>query len=193
MIEFITGTVVEIQEDFVVVKCGGIGYGITASATTISRIKSGETIKISTYLNVKDDSLSLFGFYNKREKDVFLRLITVSGIGPKMAITVLSGFEVDEFVSIVINGEADRLCTIKGVGKKTAQRIVLELKDTLTKEYNGVVQATPQVFNSFAQDAISALMGMGFSRQEAEMAVSRVQAGAYKSAEEIIIAALKGE
>ncbi len=190
MIEYLVGTITDITENFVTVESGGIGYGVTVSATTLSHIKSGENVKIYTHLSVKEDGMSLFGFFSRQEKDIFLRLITISGIGPKMAITILSGINVDEFISVVASGDHMRLCTIKGVGKKTAERIVLELKDKLAKEYDAV--GSEVVFtNSMAEDAVLALMSMGFSRQEATAAVNKV-ATQDLNTEDIVLAALKG-
>lgn len=192
MIEYLIGTIADITENFVIIESGGIGYGITVSATTLSHIKNGEKAKIYTYLSIKEDGVSLFGFYSKQEKDIFLHLIAVSGIGPKMAISILSGINVDEFIAVVASGDHMRLCSIKGVGKKTAERIVLELKDKLKKDYSKNVDVEFVPFSSYAEEAILALMSMGFSRQEATLAVSKVQCGSEMSTEQIVLAALKG-
>lgn len=192
MIDFIKGVVVETGENNVVIEAGGIGYGLLASNNTVSRLKTGTSALVYTFLTIREDGVTLFGFYSKQEKAMFLRLITVSGIGPKMAISILSGIGVDELAALIASGDYGRLCSIKGVGKKTAERIVLELKDSLAKEFGkSEFVAVAGGDAKMTEEAILALMSMGFSKQEASSAVSNCGAKDLKSVEEIIIAALK--
>ncbi|MCL2675750.1 MAG: Holliday junction branch migration protein RuvA [Firmicutes bacterium] len=191
MIDYIKGKVVEIGENHVTVETNGIGYGLVVSANTTAKLKMGSEAHIYTFLSVREDGVSLFGFYSKQEKAMFSRLLTVSGIGPKMAVAILSGIGVDELAAVIAGGDFTRLTGIKGVGKKTAERLVLELKDNLAKEFGSIGLAGGVAASKVSEDAVLALMSMGFSKQEATAAVTNAGAGDRTSVEEIVIAALK--
>lgn len=192
MIDYIKGTIAETGENSVVIEANGIGYGLIVSAATISRMSIGAQETLYTHMSVREDGVSLFGFYSKHEKAMFSRLITVSGIGPKMAVTILGGIGVDDLAALIAGGDYGRLCSIKGVGKKTAERIVLELKDSLVKEFGKPEFAGDNLDGmKKAEEAILALMSMGFSKQEASLAVSGCGVKDLASVEEIILAALK--
>ena len=133
MIAFITGTIEEKSENGVVINCNGMGYEVQTSTATLSSLPLvGEECKIYTYLQVKEDGISLFGFTTVDERELFYKLISVSGVGPKMAITVLSGMNISDLIVSILKEDTTALSRIKGLGKKTAERICLELKDKLT-------------------------------------------------------------
>lgn len=188
MIGFITGTVVDVSENCILLECGGIGYEVNVSAYTVhDKGKTGENVRIYTYLAVKEDGISLYGFYSPAEKAMFMRLISISGIGPKLAISILSGISLDALSLAISTGDAKSLSKIKGVGKKTAERIALELKDKVMAEIGETdfVAAAPA-----DNDAVIALMSMGFSKQEAAAALGKVNTEGL-TVEQIVLAALK--
>lgn len=194
MYNYIKGNITEVSENFIVVECGGIGYEIFASLYSIdefNKIKSD--VKVYTYLNVKEDEMSLYGFFSKSEKAMFLRLISISGIGPKLALSVLSGVSVSALANSIACGDLASLNKIKGIGKKTAERIVLELKDKISAEFDVKLLegGTAFAISSADEDAVIALMSLGYTKQEATIGVAKVQKEGM-STEQIIMQALKG-
>ena len=180
MYSFITGTIEEKNENIVVINNNGIGYEILASLTTINLLPNvGEDAKIYTYLHVREDVMQLFGFYNKTEKDVFLSLISVSGIGAKTAIQMLSYISAPELVNAIIFGDVKLIASIKGIGKKTAERILLELKNNIN-QLNGItLENYSEVPNSYANEtaideAVGLLVGMGLTKMDASKIVNKV-------------------
>ena len=180
MYSFITGTIEEKLENIVVINNNGIGYEVFASANTISALPNiGEDAKIYTYLHVREDAMQLFGFINKQEKDVFLSLISVSGIGAKTAIQMLSYISAPELVNAIIFGDIKLIASIKGIGKKTAERILLELKNSINA-LNGITlenyaDVTTNTNNdSKTNEAINVLVNMGLTKMEATKIVQRV-------------------
>lgn len=191
MFSFISGRVVEIGDNKIVLENNGIGYEITASNDTISKCQNKSDVQLYIYMSVKEDGISLFGFYDKIEKEMFLRLITVTGIGPKLASNILSSIASQQLALKIASGDIGALSKIKGVGKKTAERIVVELKDKIAVEESADIQiqdaaALPDNVN----DAIFALMSLGMTKAEAVRAVNKVS-DKTKSAEEILAEALK--
>ena len=132
MIYQVSGNLIAKHKDFVVIEVSGIGFKITSTTNTINTIKLEQKILLHTYLNVREDALDLYGFYSTLEREVFLLLIGISGIGPKLAITILSGILPDELKDKIISGDIGSLTSIPGVGSKTAKRIIVELKDKYT-------------------------------------------------------------
>lgn len=192
MYNYIKGRITEADENSIVVECGGIGYELNVSANAASELsgKDGE-IKIYCYLCVREDDMSLFGFASKQEKSMFLKLISVSGVGPKLALTVLGGMTADRFAAAVVRSDTVALSKIKGVGKKTAERIALELKDKVSKEYDVEADVeAPAAVVSVNEDAVMALMTLGYTRQEAADAVGRVQTDGM-TLEQLIFTAIK--
>ncbi|HEY8419206.1 MAG TPA: Holliday junction branch migration protein RuvA [Clostridia bacterium] len=192
MFSFISGRVVEIGENRIVLENNGIGYEITASNDTLSKCQDKTEVQLFIYMSVKEDGITLFGFFDKTEKEMFLRLITVTGIGPKLASNILSGISSQQLALKIAAGDAGALSKIKGVGKKTAERIVLELKDKIALEGQS---AELEIVDSAAlpdniNDAIFALMSLGMTKAEAVRAVNKVN-DKTKSAEEILAEALK--
>ena len=190
MINYIQGKVVQIEENLLVVENNGIGYEIFVSSHTANSISFvNEEIKILTYLQVKEDGIALFGFISKEEKDMFLKLIEVSGIGPKMAIGILSGISLSELSVAIFRQDIKMLCTIKGLGKKTAERLLVELKDKVEP-----VQETAQESNinsSYVDEATQALVSLGVGKNEAYR-LAKENAENCSSVEEIITKVLRG-
>lgn len=192
MFNFISGRIVDIEESKVVLENNGIGYDIFVTSETISKCQNKDRVQLYIYMSVKEDGISLFGFYDKSEKQMFLRLITVSGIGPKLAASILSGISSQKLALIIASGDTASLNKIKGVGKKTAERIVLELKDKIAAEESSLSLDTDKIAepSDNVNDAIFALMSLGMTKAEAMSAVSKV-ADKTKSAEQILAEALK--
>ena len=189
MFDYISGKVAAVSENKVVIDCGGVGFALTASAFACAEAGRKQEIKMPVYLAVRDDALELFGFSGNAERDLFLLLIGVSGVGPKLAVAVLSGMAADRLTSAIASGNAAALSTIKGVGKKTAERIVLELKGKVAPSAGDdgtVVAVTEQV----DEKSVLALMGLGYDRKEAEAAVKKVSKPDM-STEDIVLAALR--
>lgn len=196
MIGHLRGVVIEKHPNQVVLETGGVGYEVQIPISTFTSLPDkGATVALRIYTHVREDTLQLFGFVTLEEKVVFERLISVSGIGPKLAITVLSGLATAELVAAIRTGDVARLVRIPGVGKKTAERIVLELKDKLTGlEVDGKPAATTDASASFSaleRDVLSALQNLGCSRAAAEEAVRKTkERGAPESFEPFFRAAL---
>ena len=177
MYYYIQGELVLTEPNFAVIDAGGVGYGINISGTTLGRLaalKHGEKAKLYTYLAVKDDAMDLYGFYSTEELAVFKMLISVSGVGAKSAIAVLTLLSPEKFALAVASSDTKSIAKTPGVGPKTAARIVLELKDKIAKEIS-VSNETPDDFSAMdtafaggvAEEAQNALMVLGYSRSEA--------------------------
>ncbi|WP_130806753.1 Holliday junction branch migration protein RuvA [Senegalia massiliensis] len=174
MYRYIKGIIEEISEDFIVIDNSGIGYKIHTSVNTIKDIKIGEEVKIYTYLNVREDDMSLYGFGMKTELELFLKLISVSKIGPKVGLGILSALSVDQIKYAIINEDANKLSEAPGVGKKTANRMILELKDKI-KDYNiENVEMSNLNVNSNYDESIDALVALGYTKYEASNVISRI-------------------
>ena len=191
MYSFITGNIVSENTNELVIENNGIGYLIFASSTTIIKLQQMPApVKVFTYLYVKEDEMSLYGFYSQEEKDMFMKLISVSGVGAKTAIQILSGASVQTLSVSIASGDTASFSKIKGIGKKTAERIVLELKDKVTTlgalTSSDVIEP---VFSTTAeQEAETALISLGFTKSEAHRVVKSV--GHKDKAEDIIREAL---
>lgn len=195
MIGYIKGEVAEIFGNTLVLENNSIGYQITVSNSTIVRInQAGRFVKIFTYMNVRDDGICLFGFFTKEEKDMFLKLITISGVGPKAAISILSGIEIGALAVAILSGDVKALSKVKGIGKKTAERIILELKESIDVETASLLSGdeitTAEGEDKDIVDAVSALRALGISNQDALKAVKFARTQADKI-EEIIAIALR--
>lgn len=188
MLDFICGEVVEIDGDKIVVENNGIGYSLTVSTNAARNFKVGEKSQLFTYLQVKQDGLALFGFSSKEEKNMFLQLITVNGVGPKMAITILGGIKIMDLAVAIINQDTRTLSSIKGLGKKTSERIVLELKEKMS-EYE--IKAMGNVKTDVGDEAVSVLRTLGISEYNASRKVKDAIESGAKTTEEILSHALK--
>ncbi len=181
----ISGKVIYCGEGRLVVECGGVGYDLAVSTSTLIKLGNiGQQVTVYTYLQVQEDALRLFGFNSREEKAMFENLLTVSGVGPKLAIQILSGQELGQLVASIVNADVKAIASSKGVGKKTAERIVLELQGKLNAD--GALEsilganATPVATSGDAitRDAVEALMSFGISRSQAEQAVAKVRGNA---------------
>lgn len=198
MYSYIKGTLEEIGEGMIVVDNHGIGYQIQTTANIVDYLPSiGEEIKIYTYLHVKEDVMSLFGFLTRDDLKVFQLLLGVNGIGPKGALAILSVMSTDDLRFAVIGGDSKAIAKAPGVGTKTAQRVILELKDKLNLEdvLEDKTENTASVPQSEAKtvknEAIQALVALGYSSSEALSAVSKVEISEDTDVEEVLKAALK--
>jgi Holliday junction DNA helicase RuvA len=197
MISFIKGILAEKNPTHIIVDVNGVGFGIFIPFSNFDKLgETGSEIKVFTHLNVKEDSLTLFGFLYLEELQLFQMLIEVSGIGPRTAIGILSGTTVNDFYSLVINKNYTRLTAIPGIGKKTAERLVLELYDKVSKS---MLKTPADIKNSVSNfelrsEAVQALCSLGFSRPIAEKSVANIlmaQSSPEISLEELIKQALK--
>ena len=175
MIGYIKGTVEEIYEDHILLDNGGVGYRIFVSSRFIRGIGYGDDLKVYTYFSVKEDSMTLFGFADRNELETYRLLLSVSGVGPKAAMNVLSFMSADEFRFAVLTADATRIAKTPGLGKKTAQKILLELKDKF--DYAEAIEETTGVSVSMESDAVSdaveALMALGYSGSDSLKAVKK--------------------
>lgn len=172
MIAFLKGNFVSKTPAVVYVDVNGVGYEVHISLNTYSKIQNLESGTLFTHLLIREDAHTLFGFFDASEKDIFLHLISVSGIGASTARVMLSYMKPEELIQAIIQGNARLLETIKGIGRKTAERIVLELKDKLGKVVTEVNISAPGG-NSLQTDALNALIALGINRQAAEQAVQK--------------------
>lgn len=191
MYEYIRGAVAEKGVNYAVIEAGGVGYRIYTNAFTVAKLKEPEA-KLFTHLHIREDEHTLYGFYTQEEKNMFLRLLNVSGIGPKVALSVLSAMTVNELAVAIITSNTKAFSHVQGVGNKTAQRIILELKEKIdSKEAADVLGGTGgETVHDASAEAVSALCALGYVRSEALEAVSQVCKLA-DTAEELILLALK--
>ena len=179
MIAHLRGTILEKHPNQIILEAAGVGYDIQIPISTFTALPDqGATAALRIYTHVREDALLLFGFATSEEKAVFERLISVSGIGPKLAITVLSGLPTPELIAAIRSSDLARLVRIPGVGKKTAERIVLELKDTLMS-VDAAGKPTPAMetgpaYSTLERDVLSALQNLGCSRPAGEEALRKV-------------------
>ena len=176
MIYSLKGEVVHTEQQLAVIECAGVGYACRTTDNTIARLKKGETAKLYTYMHFSQDNVELFGFYDNMELSCFRMLLKVSGVGPKAALSILSGMDTNSFALAVASGDHKSITKAKGVGSKTAQKIVIELKDKLAKDM-GDMSAAKTAFvpkNTALGDALTALMMLGFSESEAADALSQL-------------------
>ncbi|MCC7173642.1 MAG: Holliday junction branch migration protein RuvA [Bryobacterales bacterium] len=179
MIAALRGVLTEKHPNLVIVEAGGVGYAVTIPISTFSALPPpGAEVRLRIYTHVREDAFSLYGFLTGEEKTLFEKLIGVSGIGPKLAVTVLSGLPVQELIGSIRQGLAEQLVRIPGVGKKTAERIVLELRDKLEMLGAGEAAAAPQAtaLSALDHDVLSALVNLGCARPTAEAAVRKAKA-----------------
>ena len=174
MIAHLRGRLLAKHPNQAVVETGGVGYDVTISVPTFSDLPGvGSEVALHIYTHVREDLIALYGFLRPAEKKLFEKLITVSGIGPKLAITILSGMPADDMVGAIRGNDVARLTRIPGIGKKTAERMVLELRDKLPAVGAGEVAAAPAM-SAAEEDVLSALVNLGYQRAAAEKAVTTI-------------------
>lgn len=198
MISFVKGELVEIFEDTIVLENNGIGYNIRVPASLFAAVGTiGETLKIYTYLQVKEDDLSLFGFLTREDLNIFKMLLNVNGIGPKGALAILSTITPDDLRFAVLSDDVKRISSAPGIGTKTAQKLIIELKDKLNlKEiFEGSLQRRRNTNDNSVMlarnDAVEALAALGYGSAEALKAVKQVEDAEHKDSETILKEALK--
>jgi holliday junction DNA helicase RuvA len=175
MIAHLRGTLLSKHPNQAVVEAGGVGYDVTISVPTFSDLPGpGSAVALHIHTHVREDQIALYGFLRPAEKILFEKLITVSGIGPKLAITILSGMAADEMVNAIRGNDIARLTRIPGIGKKTAERMVLELRDKLPQP---VTDSAPAIstFSAIEEDVVSALVNLGYQRAAAEKTMDFVK------------------
>lgn len=194
MIAYLKGKLVHKEPTLVIVEVNGVGYQVGISLHTFSEIKDREDIKLATYLHVREDAQILYGFATEAEKQMFQLLISVNGVGPNTALVVLSYMPPEELKSAIVHENAAALQAVKGIGGKTAQRLILELKDKLKKE---TLEETPgipgMVRNTMRHEALTALVTLGIGKVQAERSVDALlkKSGGSISLEELVKQALK--
>lgn len=192
MIGYIKGKILSVSADTaLIVTDGGVGYDVLCSGTAIDSLTGKKEGELYTYMHVTENGVALYGFSSQEEKRMFLKLISVSGVGPKIGIAVLSTLNVGEIATAIATSDIKRLSMVKGLGKKSAERIVLELREKVTAAEGVSGAAVPQVSGG-DEDAVVALMSLGYSRAESERAISRAKSGGASSIEDIIMLAIKG-
>lgn len=176
MIYSVKGEVTHIAQNLVVVECGGVGYACRSTSSAVSRAELGKELKLFTYLNIREDAAELYGFADESELNCFKMLISVSGVGCKVAIAILSTLNPQEFALAVVNDDSKKITKVPGIGPKLASRIVLELKDKLKKDNSLTDTQIPQIrlsamgSNAFSE-ALTALMVLGFTNTQAQSAL----------------------
>jgi Holliday junction DNA helicase RuvA len=171
MIAHLRGKLLAKHPNLAIVETAGVGYDVTISVPTFSDLPGvGAEVALHIHTHVREDAIALYGFLRPSEKVLFEKLITVSGIGPKLAITILSGMPADEMVAAIRSNDIARLTRIPGIGKKTAERMVLELRDKLPQVVSSTVTAAP-LMSATEEDVLSALLNLGYQRAAAEKAL----------------------
>ncbi len=181
MIYSINGEVTHLKQNIIVVECGGVGFECRSTTEAVSRACVGEKLKLYTYMNVREDAMELYGFVDESELNCFKMLISVSGVGCKVAVDILSSLSPQEFALAVVNEDAKTITRVKGIGNKMAQRIILELKDKLKKDNSFETLDIPKIDlgaaagNAFSE-ALTALMVLGFTNAQAQKALEGLSA-----------------
>ncbi|MBO4251343.1 MAG: Holliday junction branch migration protein RuvA [Clostridia bacterium] len=192
MIGYLKGELIYAEEGVAVLDVNGVGYEINCSGAAYRDIINNRGGEVYIYTAVKEDGISLYGFNTKDEKKLFLKLISVSGVGPKMGIAVLSALTVDDLTLKIATGDVKGLSGVKGLGKKTAERIILELRDKVgAVETEGVPVSSDEVTSGETDDAVAALMSLGFTKTESVQAVKKAKAAGAVTIEQTISFALK--
>lgn len=197
MFDYISGKLVTKRPTEAILDVQGVGYLLKISLSTAQQLpEEGSPASLKTYLHVREDILQLYGFADEEEREIFEALLSISGIGPKLAQTILSGLSPDKLISAIQLGDERTLSSITGVGKKTAQRLIVELKDKLKSTQIGEIEhagaAGGAIRGTLEEEALMALMSLGYSRQQAEKAITRARnSGKIVSAEELIKKALQ--
>ena len=189
MISQLNGRLIEKNATELIIDCGGVGYSVRISLNTFSEIGDKENVRIYTKFIVREDAQLLYGFANTIERDMFVHLISVSGIGPNTAMIMLSSMVPEEIASAIQNDDVSTIQSIKGIGAKTAQRVIVDLKDKMLK----IAFSSENMFsgnNTNRFDALTALISLGFVKKAAEKAIDKISTGE-ESVEQLIKAALK--
>lgn len=195
MIGYIKGKILSLTRDTALIEtASGVGFEVQCTGAAFSALSGKKEGEIYTYMQVKEDGVALFGFSSTEEKEMFLKLISVSGVGPKMGIAILSGMRAGDVAAAIATNDVKRLSSVKGMGKKTAERIILELREKVSVTLKSEAADEPASVNitSGDEDSVVALMTLGFTRTESVKAISRAREQGAVSVEDIIMLALKG-
>ncbi len=199
MISYLRGTLAAFEEDKIIIDVGGVGYGVFMSGQAMGRLPAvGNEVKIHTYLNVKEDAMQLYGFLSRDDLTVFKLLIGVNGIGPKGGLGILAALSPDDLRFAVLSGDVKAICAAPGIGKKTAEKLILELKDKLNLEDTldriaseaGSVAGT-ESHSQIQSEAVQALVALGYGSTEALRAVRQVETEESMETEDVLKLALK--
>lgn len=194
MIGYIRGKVTDLFKDACFLEAGGIGYRIFISDKTRQRLSNGQEAKLLTYMAVREDAILLYGFLGQEEYDLFLMLLSVSKIGPKVAMGILSSMDPAQFVGAVKAQNVSRLTKLPGIGKKTAERLLVELKDKVgafaSEDMEGAVEAEAPKDDGITGEAVKALMSLGYEMEEIAPIMKRL-AGSYTNVSALVSAALR--
>ena len=191
MFNFIKGKAVDKGDGVLTVENNGIGYEMVVSTKTLADYSIENDVKVFTYLQVREDGITLFGFSKKEERSLFLKLITVSGIGAKSAINILSSENIENLIFFIASSDVTALSKLKGIGKKTAERMIVELKDKMSMSVKSSSNDMTMLVAPSSNDAITGLLSLGFTPQEAEAGVQKAVAEGAKELQEIISIAIK--
>jgi Holliday junction DNA helicase RuvA len=176
MIALLRGILIEKHPNQAIVEAGGVGYDVIIPVSTFTHLPGpGAEVRLRIHTHVREDALSLYGFLTAEEKTLFEKLISVSGIGPTLGVKVLSGVAAPDLIRAIMKGEVERLIRIPGVGKKTAERMVLELRDKMPAVSGEVPEAPASALSAVDQDVLSALLNLGCARPQAETAVRKAK------------------
>ena len=201
MIAYLRGKVLTTTSETVILDVNGVGYEAYCTGAVFRKLTVGAVAELYTYLQVKEDGITLFGFDTPKEKELFLKLITVSGVGPKMGISILATLSADDFAMAIATADVKRLSSVKGLGKKTAEKIILELHGKISAAevlgasedvFTSATEAPTAKLSALDEEAASALMGLGFTRAESVQAVKKAREKGAISVEDIIMKALQG-
>ena len=201
MIAYLRGKVLTTTLETAILDVNGVGYEVYCSGGAFRKLIVGQMAELHTYLQVKEDGMTLFGFESVREKEMFLKLISVPNVGPKMGIAVFGALSVDEFATAIATADVKRLSTVKGLGKKTAEKIVLDLHGKISAaeilsangdDLSAPATTTAAKLSAADEEAVSALMGLGFTRTESVNAVKKARDLGATTVEEVIMKALQG-
>ncbi|HBK71540.1 MAG TPA: Holliday junction branch migration protein RuvA [Flavobacteriaceae bacterium] len=191
MITHIRGKLVEKNPTYAIIECNGVGYYLNISLHTYSNIPDSEAVKLYTYLNIREDAHTLFGFFEKVEREIFKLLISVSGVGPSIGRSMLSSMTPEQIQHAIASEDVATIQSVKGIGAKTAQRVIIDLRDKIVKTYD-ISEDSLQSNNTIKEEALSALEVLGFSRKQVEKLVQKIiQETPNTSLENIIKQALK--
>ena len=197
MIRFVHGILREKKEDSLIIEAGGLGYGVRVPISVLSEAPPiGEELLLHTYFSVREDGQDLFGFFTEKDRDFFMQLISVSGIGAKTALGILSCFRREELIALILSADTKRIQKAPGLGKKSAERLILELKDKLRIEdaLPGAVETEEPLsvgFSEAMQEAMEALLSLGYKQGEARTAIVKLANVEEMNAEDILRSALR--
>ncbi|MBS6955328.1 MAG: Holliday junction branch migration protein RuvA [Enterocloster asparagiformis] len=203
MISYIKGPLTAVEEDVIVVEAGGVGMGIHVPLSVLDRLPGiGREVTVYTYFQVREDAMSLYGFLNRQDRDMFRQLIGVNGVGPKAALGILSVMTPDDLRMAIVTGDAKAISRAPGIGPKTAQRLILDLKDKVSMEevlgnlalpYDQGAAVAPGIagMGEAAKEAVQALVALGYSNVEANKAVKQVEVTETMTAEDVLKASLR--